>query len=192
MKNLFIQTLVAAWLLFKQVNLRVLLYQCLPLSQSKLSKKSALVTVPFCLEIRRARQAAVCVGQRHHYAVLSSSALFACNTHPFSFSISSLTSPYASQLKKTSQLIYEMCTLLSPSKKFLKTQAYFNYSDSILLFLCIVSYKENCFKKWCSGEKGDATFRCMRSGILRGNASAIIEAVVQPQKSCVVLVSHGQ
>lgn len=85
-----------------------------------------------------------------------------------------------------------MCPLLSPSKKFLKTQPYFNYSDSILLLLCTVSYTEDCFKQWCRSEKGSATLRCTRSGISRGNAGAITEAAVQPQKYCVVVVTHGQ
>lgn len=89
-------------------------------------------------------------------------------------------------VKKASWVIYEMCPLLSPSKKFLKTQPYFNYSDSILLWLCTVSYTENCFKQWCSSEKGSATLGCTGSGILRGSAGAITEAVVQPQKYCSV------
>lgn len=127
---------------------------------------SAVFSVFFySTEIRRTRQASLYRAVRelpigkclctpavaHKKSLLLCSHLpapFVYNTHQFSLSISfPLTSPYAFQLKKTSQLIYEMCTLLPPSKKFLRNQPYFNYSDSILLFLCIVSYKENYFKK---------------------------------------------
>lgn len=87
---------------------------------------------------------------------------------------------------KRLQLIYEMCTLLPPSKKFLRNQPYFNYSDSILLFLCIVSYKENYFKEWCSSGKGSATLRCIRSGISRGNGGAITETDTTSEISCSV------